>query len=139
MDEYLWNALYMQNPTPEGGGMLKRHRWRYWQYPNQQLAPVAVVNERCEVIEIVAEELPASFSRHIQSWDLAFKGKETSDFVAGLDIGVSGANATSSIRFTPGWTSPRRLRRSSGSGRRILDVQAPSSNAQPTVRQLSPL
>jgi hypothetical protein len=24
MGEYLWNALYQQNPAPEGGGMLKR-------------------------------------------------------------------------------------------------------------------
>lgn len=31
MDEYLWNALFMQDPTLEGAGMLKRHRWRYWQ------------------------------------------------------------------------------------------------------------
>ena len=35
MGEYLWNALYQQNPTPEGGGMLKRHKWRYWQHPEQ--------------------------------------------------------------------------------------------------------
>jgi predicted phage terminase large subunit-like protein len=91
MDEYLWNALYQQNPTPEGGGMLKRHKWRYWCHPGQQLPPVTVLNERGEVIEVAAEELPASFSRRIQSWDLAFEGKQTSDFVAGLDIGVSGA------------------------------------------------
>jgi predicted phage terminase large subunit-like protein len=91
MDEYLWNALYQQNPTPEGGGMLKRHRWRYWQYPGQQLPPVAVVNDKSEIVEVAPEELPASFNRHIQSWDLAFEGKSTSDFVAGLDIRVSGA------------------------------------------------
>jgi hypothetical protein len=64
-------------------------KWRYWQHPGQQLPPAAVVNERGEVIEIVAEELPASFSRHIQSWDLAFEGKQPSDFVAGLDIRTS--------------------------------------------------
>jgi len=33
MDDYLFSALYQQNPTPEGGGMLKRHRWRYWCHP----------------------------------------------------------------------------------------------------------
>jgi hypothetical protein len=49
------------------------------------------MNERGEPVEIVAEELPASFDRHIQSWDLAFEGKATSDFTAALDIGVSGA------------------------------------------------
>jgi predicted phage terminase large subunit-like protein len=91
MDEYLWNALYQQNPTPEGGGMPKRHRWRYWQPPGRQLPPVTVLNERGEVIEVAAEELPASFSRHIRSWDLAFEGKSTSDFVSGLDIRVNGA------------------------------------------------
>jgi hypothetical protein len=51
-----------------------------------QLPPVTALNERGEVIEFVAVELPASFNRHIQSWDLAFEGNETS-VVAGLDIG----------------------------------------------------
>ena len=91
MDEYFWNSLFQQNPTPEGGGMLKRHKWRYWCHPGQQLPPVTVLNERGEVIEVVAEELPASFSRHIQSWDLSFTGSSTSDFVAGLDIRTDGA------------------------------------------------
>jgi predicted phage terminase large subunit-like protein len=91
MDEYLWNALYQQNPTPEGGGMLKRHKWRYWCHLGQQLPPVTVLNERGEVIEVAAEELPSNFNRHIQSWDLAFEGKATSDYVAGLDIRTAGA------------------------------------------------
>jgi hypothetical protein len=33
------------NSTPEGGGMLKRWRWRYWQRPGQQLPLVPVINE----------------------------------------------------------------------------------------------
>ena len=39
--------------------MLKRHRWRYWQPPGPPLLPVTVLNERGEVIEVVAEELPS--------------------------------------------------------------------------------
>jgi hypothetical protein len=91
MDEYLWACLFQQSPVPEGGGLLKRWRWKYWQPAGMNLAPVVAENDKGEVIEVAAEESPASFSRHIQSWDLAFEGKQTSDFVAGLDIGVSGA------------------------------------------------
>jgi predicted phage terminase large subunit-like protein len=50
-----------------------------------------VQNERGEVIEVAPEELPQHFNRHIQSWDLAFEGKATSDYVAGLDIRTAGA------------------------------------------------
>ena len=64
IDEYLWNALYEQNPTPEGGGMLKRHKWRYWQHPGQQLPPVAVVNDKGEVVEIAAERFAVHLAMH---------------------------------------------------------------------------
>lgn len=57
MPNYQWQALYQQNPIPEGGGILKKQWWREW------------LGERpphCQYILISA--------------DTAFSTKETADF-----------------------------------------------------------
>lgn len=58
---------HQQRPFPADGGMLKSTWWRYW-----KTAP------KCEVV--------------IQSWDMAFKGTQTSDYVVGQVWGRNGAN-----------------------------------------------
>jgi predicted phage terminase large subunit-like protein len=64
----VWNALFQQRPSSAEGGLFKRVHWQYY------------------------DNLPPKFDTIIQSWDLAFKGKDTSDFVAGHVIGKLGAN-----------------------------------------------
>lgn len=54
-----WIALYQQRPSPEEGNLLKRQWWQFYQ------------------------ALPAKFDEIIQSWDCAFKGLESSDYVVG--------------------------------------------------------
>ena len=54
-----WNSLYQQRPAPQEGGIIKRAWFRFY------------------------KELPAYPDEMIQSWDLAVKDKETSDYVAG--------------------------------------------------------
>lgn len=67
MSPYHWSALYQQRPTPEEGGAVKRQWWRYYEVP------------------------PADFDEIIQSWDLAYKDTETSDYCVGQVWGRRGA------------------------------------------------
>ncbi|HMJ86533.1 MAG TPA: hypothetical protein VK504_25320 [Vicinamibacterales bacterium] len=59
-----------QAPAPAEGGILKKHWWRFY-------------ND---------DEFPEQFDAQGQSWDMAFKGKQTSNFVAGQHWGRKGAN-----------------------------------------------
>jgi predicted phage terminase large subunit-like protein len=54
-----WSALFQQRPSVAGGNIFKSQAWQYWR------------------------KLPEKFDAICQSWDLAFKNKVTSDFVAG--------------------------------------------------------
>lgn len=63
-----WNALYQQRPSAESGRILKRDWWKYY------------------------EVLPTAFDEVVQSWDLAFKGDESSDYVVGQVWGRRGAD-----------------------------------------------
>jgi hypothetical protein len=67
LGEYAFAAQYQQQQTPRGGLLFKRDWWRFY-----ETAPPL-------------EEIR-------QSWDLAFKDKNTSDFVVGLVVGRAGAN-----------------------------------------------
>lgn len=89
-DAFYYSGQYLQNPTPEEGGMFKRRGWRYWQYPGQHLTPIV---ERvgdlvfyCEVVD-----RPDSFDDLVTSWDMAFKNEKDSDEVSGHAVGCKGA------------------------------------------------
>ena len=59
---YWWNALFQGRPSPPGGGIFQRDDWRFWggSFP-----------------------LPQEFDQVIQSWDLAMKDTQTSDYSVG--------------------------------------------------------
>lgn len=63
--ERAWEAQYQGRPAPAEGAILKREWWRYWRDP-----------------------LPA-FSRIVQSWDTAYKAKESNDYSVGTTWGVA--------------------------------------------------
>lgn len=67
-----WASQYQQAPTLEEGNLFKRANWRFW------------------------KTMPAldSFQEIVQSWDLTFKKKEDTDFVAGGIWGVKSAEWT---------------------------------------------
>ncbi len=67
MGPTMFNALYQQRPSAEEGGDIKR---RYIQYYRVK---------------------PPQFNKRIQSWDMSFKDKKTSDFVVGQEWGQNGA------------------------------------------------
>lgn len=62
-----WAALYQQRPVIEGGNIVKRDWWQYYDHP------------------------PAQFDSVIQSWDLTFKKTDGADFVVGQVWGKKGA------------------------------------------------
>lgn len=59
MSPYWWSALHQGRPTPEGGGLLKRDWFRFYQ------------------------SLPQEPDQWIQSWDLSLKDKESNDYSVG--------------------------------------------------------
>jgi predicted phage terminase large subunit-like protein len=63
-----FNALYQQDPSPESGILIHRDWLHLWQKPPKELDEVLI------------------------SWDLAFKGEETSSRVAGQVWGRKGSN-----------------------------------------------
>ena len=69
---YAYAAQFQQRPSPIGGGILKRHWWRYY-------------TERPK---------PSDFDFIFQSWDMAFKDLRSSDYVCGQVWGVKDANRT---------------------------------------------
>lgn len=82
--EYTWNALYQQNPVPDGGNIFKEEWFKF--YKN--------------------EDTP-QFDDMCISWDMSFKGNEDNDFVVGQVWGKRGANfyLVEEVRFQGGFTS----------------------------------
>lgn len=66
---YYFGALYQQHPTAMAGDVFKRDWWQFYTTPEHPIPGVRM--------------LPIDLQRVIQSWDMAFKDEETSDFVAG--------------------------------------------------------
>ena len=63
-----WQSLYQGHPTAIQGSMLKLEWWRYY------------------------DVLPDKMDRIVQSWDCAFKGLTTSDYVVGQVWGMVGTD-----------------------------------------------
>ena len=61
---------YQQRPSPEEGGIIKRHWWRFYVRPGER------VHDGCVL-------LPERFDEVVQSWDMSFKDTKTSDYVCG--------------------------------------------------------
>lgn len=69
---------YQQRPSPEEGGIIKRHWWRFYVCPGDN------IREGCAL-------LPTEFDEVVQSWDMSFKDTKTSDYVCGSVWGRVGA------------------------------------------------
>lgn len=64
---FVWSAMYQGHPTPDEGGIVKRHWFNYW------------------------SALPTKFDEIIQSWDLTFKKTVEGSKVVGHVWGFKGA------------------------------------------------
>ena len=81
MTPFEWAALYQQRPVPESGGLFQREWLQFYGGTESNGVPIAG-----------AHPLPEKFEEVVDSWDCAFKGLSTSDYVVGQKWGRVGAN-----------------------------------------------
>jgi predicted phage terminase large subunit-like protein len=90
LGSYAAAGQLQQRPSPLGGGIFKRHWWRYWQPPGANLPPVVV-----QLPDGTYQSIPAIYRpqrvEQIESWDCSFKDLVTSDYVVGQVWGRLGA------------------------------------------------
>ena len=91
LGEYGFAGQHQQRPSPAGGGVWKRHWFRYWQPQGAALPPVRVMLPDGNATEIEAVHLP-DLQERAQSWDMAFKRTNDTDFVVGQVWGRRGAD-----------------------------------------------
>ena len=83
LGSYAAAGQLQQRPSPAGGGIFKRHWFRYFQPRGANLPPVIVRMPDGSTTEIAAIEVPPGAVEQIQSWDCSFKDLDTSDYVVG--------------------------------------------------------
>jgi predicted phage terminase large subunit-like protein len=83
LGSYAAAGQLQQRPSPAGGGIFKRHWFRYVQPRGANLPPVVVSLPDGTQMSIIAIEAPHRVDETIQSWDCAFKDLDTSDYVVG--------------------------------------------------------
>jgi predicted phage terminase large subunit-like protein len=80
---YGFSGQYQQDPSPAGGGMIKRCWWRYWKPKGVKLPTITEKLEDGTYQYIEAVDLPDYWDEQIQSWDCTFKKEEDNDYVCG--------------------------------------------------------
>lgn len=83
LGSYAAAGRLQQRPSLFGGGIIKRHWFRYFQPRGANLPPVVVRLPDGTQTSIAAMEAPHRVDEQIQSWDCAFKDLMTSDYVVG--------------------------------------------------------
>jgi predicted phage terminase large subunit-like protein len=83
LGSYAAAGQLQQRPSPAGGGIIKRHWFRYFQPRGANLPPVVAPMPDGTQLSIIAIEAPHRVDQQIQSWDCAFKDLQTSDYVVG--------------------------------------------------------
>jgi predicted phage terminase large subunit-like protein len=81
-----------QRPSPAGGGIFKRHWWRFWVHKDMNLPPVFVKMTDGTLFECPVSAIPPVIEIQMQSWDMAFKDNKDSAYVVGQAWGRLGAN-----------------------------------------------
>lgn len=87
LGSYAYAGQYQQRPVPRGGGMIKRHWWRYWKPKGRELPSILVKMEDGSFFSCPIIDLPEKFNIKIQSWDMSFDDTENSSFVVGEEWG----------------------------------------------------
>lgn len=75
---YAWSALFQQRPAPAGGSIFNDDWWRYW-----TTDPARVTDDgRVVLLDPDSAEVITT-GQWVESWDMAFKGTDSSDYVVG--------------------------------------------------------
>jgi len=109
LGSYGYAGQMQQRPAPAEGGKLKRTWWRFWHYPGHPLPDVLVPLgdggvHRCPVVP-----LPDAFDQTLQSWDMAFKAAEDTDYVVGQIWSQLGADCFLRDQVRDRWDLPATL------------------------------
>jgi len=91
LGSYAAAGQLQQRPSPAGGGIFKRHWFKYFHPRGANLPPVLVRLPDGTTMSIPAIEVPHQVEEQIQSWDCSFKDLDTSDYVVGQMWGRIGA------------------------------------------------
>lgn len=91
---YTWNALYQQRPSPSKGAIFDVDWWRYW-----TTNPAHVSGTWSEDglftpdgrVVLLNPETDLRTARWLDSWDMAFKATDSSDYVVGQRWAQQGA------------------------------------------------
>jgi predicted phage terminase large subunit-like protein len=78
-----YSAQFQQHPTEAEGAIFKKAYWRFWRPAGSDLPPVRMELETGEVMMLAVFDAPECYEAVIQSWDMTFKNKQTSAYVAG--------------------------------------------------------
>jgi hypothetical protein len=79
LGSYAAAGQLQQRPSPAGGGIFKRHWFRYFQPAGMNLRPIVVRLSDGSTTSINAMEVPYHMDEQLQSWDCSFKDIDTSD------------------------------------------------------------
>jgi predicted phage terminase large subunit-like protein len=96
-------AQFNQNPSIEGKSGLHREWFNFWVPTGsllkdvspdgtERIRPIRITLPNGDLLERIPSELPLVFEQIVQSWDMACKGNEGNDFVAGHVWGRIGLN-----------------------------------------------
>jgi predicted phage terminase large subunit-like protein len=110
LGSYAYAGQYQQRPTPRGGGIIKRHWWKYWKPKGREFPPVSVKMPDGSTMEVYAVDLPDQFNIKIQSWDMNFKDSNSSAFVVGQVWGQSVANRYLLDQVREVWDFPKTIK-----------------------------
>lgn len=90
---YNWAGLYQQRPAPAKGAIFTASKWRFWTTdPRKVTDDHSVIyldpyddrqGPHGETITDDSAEVTRRAGQWLDSWDMAFKGSETSDYVVG--------------------------------------------------------
>lgn len=84
-------AQLQQRPSPAEGDIFKKRWWCFWKPDATELSPVRIQLDDGEEHEAKVVDWPDEYDEIIQSWDMTFKDRKSSDFVAGQVWGRVGA------------------------------------------------
>lgn len=80
----VWQGMYQQDPTPDGGTIFMRHWWRYWHPRGVSPIPVTEKDDDGALVEIPSIPMDGWDKAHVvQSWDLTFDDTENAAYVCG--------------------------------------------------------
>lgn len=107
---YYWASLYQQHPAPSKGTIFDISCFRYWTVNPDRLVKDEAGDVIDETIRLIRPETDLQSARWLDSWDMAFKGTDTSDWVVGQRWARSGPTRYLLAQKRGRWTFTQTLK-----------------------------